>query len=556
MAGTPKQSGTYAGSMTVRGNNLQNSLGKVNISGLFNSMSDPSGVLTRQAQDAAVVNQIINSLEAENAEAAKANTGGPKTDFPGINRDLTSDSIGGYAVDLGSVYSLFPDAATGAVSAAMQNDYLNSLLETGQSKGLSDAERLDLFTELQTTNAPRFISSEEGIRPATEQETADFYDDIVDYLLGLGSVPKTTETEDTLGQNQDIDLLPGLDAAETDASIVEKIQEQVRRIGSAVGKAQDTVFDLLGIPKPDYSVIQPNAPGGTVIWGQPSGGVFGRIGTTPGGTVTGVQTGIPALDILLGKVADVASGRATTGDVLNTETIIDIIVQTAGDELGIPGDPNQALADIKEIGSQVFYDENTGKLGIDLGDGAAPDEVPDLAPDAVDVVTSGATLNDLPTLSSSGGDRATLNDLPTLSTGGGDRATVLDIPTLSTSGDRTLTIPDFDPTETERTPTLTTDRATTSDRADEVPGGGGVGLGETGVTPTGGMRGVATEQAGVADISMLYDPSLSFAENMARILGKKKNEQADAVDSALMYGGGIVQPTDLNDELLRIIEGR
>jgi hypothetical protein len=72
----------------------------------------------------------------------------------------------------------------------------------------------------------------------------------------------------------------------------------------------------------------------------------------------------------------------------------------------------------------------------------------------------------------------------------------------------------------------------------------------------GGMRGVATEQAGVADISMLYDPSLSLAENMARILGKKKNEQADAVDSALMYGGGIVQPTDLNNELLRIIGGR
>jgi hypothetical protein len=72
----------------------------------------------------------------------------------------------------------------------------------------------------------------------------------------------------------------------------------------------------------------------------------------------------------------------------------------------------------------------------------------------------------------------------------------------------------------------------------------------------GGMRGVATEQAGVADIAMLYDPSLSFAENMARILNKKKNEQVDAVDSALMYGGGIVQPTDLNDELLRILEGR
>jgi hypothetical protein len=71
-----------------------------------------------------------------------------------------------------------------------------------------------------------------------------------------------------------------------------------------------------------------------------------------------------------------------------------------------------------------------------------------------------------------------------------------------------------------------------------------------------GVRGMATEQAGVADISMLYDPSLSLAENMARILGKGKNKQADAVDSALMYGGGIVQTTDLNDELLRIIGGR
>ena len=68
------------------------------------------------------------------------------------------------------------------------------------------------------------------------------------------------------------------------------------------------------------------------------------------------------------------------------------------------------------------------------------------------------------------------------------------------------------------------------------------------------MRSVSTEQAGVADITITYDPSLSFAENMQRMLSKTK--KTDAVDSALMYGGGIVQPTDLNNELLRIIEGR
>jgi hypothetical protein len=85
-------------------------------------------------------------------------------------------------------------------------------------------------------------------------------------------------------------------------------------------------------------------------------------------------------------------------------------------------------------------------------------------------------------------------------------------------------------------------------------GGDGGGIPQQSASPTGGMRGVATEQAGVADISNMYDPSLSFAENMERVLGKTK--QTDAVDSALMYGGGIVQTTDLNNELLRIIEGR
>ena len=70
----------------------------------------------------------------------------------------------------------------------------------------------------------------------------------------------------------------------------------------------------------------------------------------------------------------------------------------------------------------------------------------------------------------------------------------------------------------------------------------------------GGMRGMTVEKAGVADIANMYDPSLSFAENMERLLGKTK--QTDAVDSVLMYGGGIVQPTDLNDELLRILGSR
>ena len=251
----------------------------------------------------------------------------------------------------------------------------------------------------------------------------EFFGDTKDFLLGrlaasgFASVP-------TLGGS-------------TEPTLVEMTQEKINKAASAVGKAQDTVFDIFGIPRPDYSVIQPNAPGATVIWGEPSGGVFGRIGTTPGGTVTGVQTGIPALDILLGKVADVVSGRTAAGEVLTTATIQEIILQTAGDELGIPGDPNKILAEIKKIGSQVFYNDETGKIGIDLGDGPATPtgETPTLTTDKVP--TGGGTTSTLPT-----------GETPTLST---DRVT-------STGGGITSTLP------TGETPTLTTDK---------VPTGGG-----------------------------------------------------------------------------------
>ena len=495
-------------------------------------------------------------------------TTGLKPDSIYLDRDTgTFNRVGGLS-DIETSLSVFPDYAAEAIADAQARDYINSLLE---EQGVPDQ-----------------ISNEE------------YFAKMTDTLKSLGIDPEQYSQLDasapvtTIGQSQDIDLLPGLDAAETDASIVEKIQEKINKAASAVGKAQDMFFDIFGIPRPDYSVIQPNAPGGTVIWGQPSGGVFGRIGTTPGGTKVGVQTGIPALDILLGRVADIVSGRVAAGEILNSETIWDIIIETTGDKIGI-SDPNKVVSAMQEISNQVSLDKNTGRIGIDLGGGAdavdlVTGETATLGDDRAATLGGGADAVDLVTgeTVTLGDDRAaTLNGgtatldtdrAATLNTGRAatldtDRAATLDTyraATLDTdraatlNTDRAATLDTdrsgyFDPTATERTGTLDTDRATTSDRSttsDRAPGGGGVGLGETGVTPTGGIRGVATEQAGVADITMLYDPSLSLAENMARILGKKKNEQADAVDSVLMYGGGIVQPTDLNAEIRRIIEGR
>jgi len=70
----------------------------------------------------------------------------------------------------------------------------------------------------------------------------------------------------------------------------------------------------------------------------------------------------------------------------------------------------------------------------------------------------------------------------------------------------------------------------------------------------GGMRTISTEKAGVADIAALYNPALSLAENMAILRGGKAKEE-DIVDSAIYYGGGMIQNTDMTDEINRLLRG-
>ena len=127
--------------------------------------------------------------------------------------------------------------------------------------------------------------------------------------------------------------------------------------------------------------------------------------------------------------------------------------------------------------------------------GVTLDKTPTLITDKV--TTGGVTLDKAPTLITdkvtTGG--VTLDKAPTLitdkvTTGG---VTLDKTPILVT--DRTGTI---DPTLTERTPTLTTDRA------DEVPGGGGGG-GGGGLGETGGVRTVSGGPGPLVDIDYLYD---------------------------------------------------
>ena len=70
----------------------------------------------------------------------------------------------------------------------------------------------------------------------------------------------------------------------------------------------------------------------------------------------------------------------------------------------------------------------------------------------------------------------------------------------------------------------------------------------------GGMESVSTEKAGLAEINALYNPALSLAENMAILRGARAQEE-DAVDSAIYYGGGMIQNTDMTDEINRLLRG-
>jgi hypothetical protein len=384
MAGTPKQSGTYAGSMTVRGNNLQNSLGKVNISGLFNSMSDPSGVLNRQAQDAAVVNQIINSLEAENAEAAKANTGGP-----GINRDLTSDSIGGYAVDLGSVYSLFPDAVTGAVFAAMQNDYLNSILESQLTPEEEEAQLLGLTVAQMNAKTEDMLDS--ILSSQGENETGFVNESARIAAEGIlkGKIAQAGVTDPVA---QEAALKSAMESLEGGASGLEAVkaaaggakdyvEELLKTAKDIIDKGYDaTIGKLPEILTPESILIDPTTGQitGTFEIGETGGAlpgatspIFGgTVGTVGGGTNVGIMTtGNAVLDAIIKGAKDGVDGQ-------DIEDIVAVIIAS---NTGIPTDVidagiSGAKGAIKAAGtvvaSKVTDEDDDDTTNIAIGSGA------------------------------------------------------------------------------------------------------------------------------------------------------------------------------------------
>jgi hypothetical protein len=383
MAGTPKQSGPYAGSGTVRGYNLQNSLGTVNISGLFNSMSDPSGVLNRQAQDAAVVNQIIDSIEAENAEAAKANTGGP-----GINRDLTSDSIGGYAVDLGSVYSLFPDAVTGAVFAAMQNDYLNSILESQLTPEEEEAQLLGLTVAQMNAKTEDMLDS--ILSSQGENETGFVNESARIAAEGIlkGKIAQAGVTDPVA---QEAALKSAMESLEGGASGLEAVkaaaggakdyvEELLKTAKDIIDKGYDaTIGKLPEILTPESILIDPTTGQTTGTFeigkgGAPIGNtspVFGgTVGTAGGGTNVGIMTtGNAVLDAIIKGAKDGVDGQ-------DIEEIVKVIISgntgipTDVIDAGIAGAKGAIKAAGTVVASKVTDEDDDDTTNIAIGSGA------------------------------------------------------------------------------------------------------------------------------------------------------------------------------------------
>lgn len=283
------------------------------------------------------------------------------------------------------------------VNKIIFEDTLRILEEGDQPTALSDQQRVAALEQVQSGLGQ--INLEDGLDAG---ETEYLYQVLNQRIFSPEDIASTLgiPVEDVIGgfntmaTERQGSLLPVTQASTTpnvsttpatptaEPSIWGSIQQSVNRVGREIGRGMDMVFDALGIPKPDFSVIQPNMPGGTVIWGQPQGGsVFGQIGTTPGKTVVGVQTGIPILDILIGKAADVISGRVSAGDVTFTpEDVKQVLEDTAEQVLvdqgimegGDLGDLVSIAGDLKDIGTQVLTrsytteDEYNSALGVDL----------------------------------------------------------------------------------------------------------------------------------------------------------------------------------------------
>jgi hypothetical protein len=328
---------------------------------------------------------------AYDSDGAEANTGGPKTDFPGINRDLTSDSIGGYAVDLGSVYSLFPDAVTGAVTAAMQNDYLNSILESQLTPEEEEAQLLGLTVAQMNAKTEDMLDS--ILKSQGENETGFVNESARIAAEGIlkGKIAQAGVTDPAA---QEAALKSAMESLEGGASGLEAVK-------AAAGGAQDYVEELLKTAKdiidkgydatigklpeiltPESILARPITSGTTLrarfeigetggaLPGATSPIFGGTVGTVGGGTNVGIMTtGNAVLDAIIKGAKDGVDGQ----DIEDDSTVIisgNTGIPTDVIDAGIAGAKGAIEAAGTVVASKVTDEDDDDTTNITLSGGA------------------------------------------------------------------------------------------------------------------------------------------------------------------------------------------
>ncbi|MDC3229597.1 hypothetical protein OAU05_00595 [bacterium] len=389
-----------------------------------------SGVLTVDAQNNNYVDSLLgadpNAYDSDGAVA-------PTTDSIGSDRTLTSEELRDiFAANLTASdiygdplagYEGVRDPVTSAVSAAMQNDYLNSILETDSaldtpstletlSQAQQDARTEDMLDSILNSqvgaDGTGFVNESariaaEGILRGKIAQAGVIDPDAKEIALNsaMGSLEEGGS---------------GLDAIKAAAAGTQDFVEGLLRTAKdAVDAGYDKLADFL--PEgamPDTVGIDPTTGQTTAVYGKTSGTpvLGGTVGTQGGGTYAGITTtGSAIVDKLIkvikeggsassvisastglpGDVVDAAVEAAQTvkegieANTLDGNDPSKVVLATTGSEALDPDSKNQVLTvgdDNKEVlgdgvttttGDEII-DPNSANQTLTLGDTTKKDD--------------------------------------------------------------------------------------------------------------------------------------------------------------------------------------
>ena len=382
-----------------------------------------------------------------------------------------------------------------------------------------DASAQEIFNVMQANNvSPEYVIGQWGLDPASAMATYNTF------LNPTPSAPPVTPpvTPPATGGQDIVDVIKGIP-------------------GEVVGAVKSTADTLLNQIKeflPFYDqaqvVLNPTTGQATIVFGTPPAGQpVVQVGNLPkSNTNVGVTTGIPILDQAINSVLNRPGG-------LDSGSIRDAVIDIIAKQVGL--DPAQTAAIMGEDLETILATANTvlaqsaTQLGVGLTGPKEEDDVVD------DLIRNSEGSN-------------VIRDVDDLVTGGPQNQPALTPADLGEGDPLKGLVGGSEVEGLTRAPTLTPadlgEGATTPPRASTPPrsvGGSGMGTPQYGQ----GIRGVKTEQAGVADINNTFDLQSSLLDNIIRTLSR----EGDNRTSGSYYRGGEVSSSAELSELLRILRG-